>query len=530
MEISHFHSKPKYLIDWNKARLSFGHLLALFVLLTGSAWAALINGQPFFMADTSAYVRGPDFAVVYFIGKKFATSWTQDRTLQKNGDNAHVSSASPTAHDTALNSPFDKAVLAGRSIFYGALLYAGHVADHFWLTIFVQAAIFLYLSYTFVVKCLRLSFVTYFWTTVLVLAATPVSFYISFLMPDVFASFLILGVIILAEFWDTLASRDRIFVFAIILYSELAHATHLLLLICLASTFLCLRLIAGKSAIKSGSTLKRIGLLFALILVGIVGALSFTFGTELILHADPIRPPYVTARLIADGPGYQFLQENCATKSYVVCKYVSRMPRPSDTFLWSRDLSEGVFSVVDLKTRTALSSEEPSFVFDVFRSDPIGVLVSMGKNSVAQFLRIGLLEFFPNEREVDSARLKLPAHYYDGLLHSHIGLNASLLPPFRVWYSFFYFISTIALILVWPFLCFVNTRNKTDPQRQWFNIITLTIAAILFNAAICGILSGPHPRYQTRISWIPFFVLCLFVASAWAILFADKGKTANEAT
>jgi KaiC/GvpD/RAD55 family RecA-like ATPase len=40
--------------------------------VTASVWAALVNGQPYFMADTSAYVREPDFAVVYLFGDKFA--------------------------------------------------------------------------------------------------------------------------------------------------------------------------------------------------------------------------------------------------------------------------------------------------------------------------------------------------------------------------------------------------------------------------------------------------------------------------
>src|SRR5664280_976876 len=113
-----------------------------------SAWAALVNGQPFFMGDTSAYVRGPDFAVVYLFGNKFATSWTQERTLQGAQHPPQHAIAGSPAEDVTLNSPYDKAVLAGRSIFYGALLYIGHLTSHFWLSIFAQAAVFLYLSYT----------------------------------------------------------------------------------------------------------------------------------------------------------------------------------------------------------------------------------------------------------------------------------------------------------------------------------------------------------------------------------------------
>ena len=83
---------------------------------------ALINGQPFFMPDTSAYTRGPDFAVVYFLGPRFASAWTQGRTLH-GGAAAEARTRSEAPAFLPLNSPFDKAILKGRSIYYGAFLY-----------------------------------------------------------------------------------------------------------------------------------------------------------------------------------------------------------------------------------------------------------------------------------------------------------------------------------------------------------------------------------------------------------------------
>ena len=57
------------------------------------------------------------------------------------------------------------------------------------------------------------------------------SFFIGFLVPDIFASLLILGVAIVWAFWDTLLLRDRILIFTITSYAALTHASHLLLLI-----------------------------------------------------------------------------------------------------------------------------------------------------------------------------------------------------------------------------------------------------------------------------------------------------------
>src|SRR5690348_9283667 len=108
--------------------MTLGRAIALLALLVASTWVALFNGQPLFHPDTSAYVRGPDFAVVYLFGNNFATSWTQERTLEGKKGN-HTITKKQKAPEVRLNSPFDNSVLNGRSIYYGALLYFAHITS-----------------------------------------------------------------------------------------------------------------------------------------------------------------------------------------------------------------------------------------------------------------------------------------------------------------------------------------------------------------------------------------------------------------
>jgi putative flippase GtrA len=510
--------------------VTFNRVIALFLLLMASAWVALVNGQPLFMADTTAYVRGPDFAVVYFLGPKFATSWTQKQTLQAAESSSRQVTPESPAHKVSLNSPFDKAVLAGRSIYYGALLYIGHLTSYFWLSVFAQAAIFLYLSYTLTVKCLRLSFFTFACVTLTALIATPVSFFISFLMPDVFASFLVFGTIIIAAFWNALELRDKIFVSAITCFSALAHTSHLLLLICLSLAFAGAVFFVERKAMMFGSVPKRAAVLFALVLVGISGELVFSYATRHTIGADPVRPPFLMARLVADGPGYQFLQKNCATKPYAVCKYIDRLPTPADTFLWSADPKTGVFNVADLATRRTLSAEQVSFVFDVFRSNPIGVIASATRNAIRQLLTVGLNEFFTDQQQIQDFKGKLPVSYFSGLLRSRIIFRDRILRPMNAWYSSIYLLSTIFLVLtlaLWPL---IRTQKRFDvfATPQWLYIVSITLMAIVFNAAICGALSQPAPRYQARISWICLFVLTLMIARYWETFFSAKNELARR--
>jgi lipoprotein signal peptidase len=48
-------------------------------------------------------------------------------------------------------------------------------------------------------------------------------------------------------------------------------------------------------------------------------------------------------------------------------------------------------------------------------------------------------------------------------------------------------------------------------RRRWNAAILLgfIMVALLGNAFICGALSNPHDRYQSRLIWLPFFAVAL---------------------
>ena len=407
--------------------------------------------------------------------------------------------------------------MAGRSIYYGALLYLGYISSDFWLVVFTQAAVFLYLSYTLTIECLRLSFVTFVCATAITLIATPVSFFISVLMPDVFAGFLILSLVITIGFWESLKYRDRVILSCIILYSTLTHTSHQLLLIWIVAIVAMISLLVERNAKTHRQLRNSIAVLFALSIVGIFGELAFSYGVRHTIGADPIRPPFLMARMIADGPGYRFLEENCAKKPYAVCKYIDRLPVSDGDFLWSDSPTNGVFRVADLPTRRALSSEQTSFAIDVFRFDPVGVIASATRDFVRQFFKITLDSFFLNEEALKGFATSLPASYFDAMTQSRIATRDRLLQILATFYFLTYLMSLVALLLISVSLYWTRSKRsrQVSPPPKWTPIFTLVALAIVSNAAICGILSGPASRYQTRVSWIPLFILGLIAAQHW---------------
>jgi hypothetical protein len=234
----------------------------------------------------------------------------------------------------------------------------------------------------------------------------------------------------------------------------------------------------------------------------------------------------MTARLIQDGAGFRFLQQNCATKPYTVCKFMDRLPADVNVFLWSKDPKYGVFNLADLSTRTALSSEQVAFAWDVLKFDPVRVITVALGNLVVEVRNIGLIEFFFTPETVQAFKQALPDQYYGNLQRSHLIFHNWILTLGTV-YAAFYYVSAVILLLCLVLLPHLRAHSTFDgldaaERQHWLSIFFIVLTAMICNAAVCGTLSGPFPRYQTRISWVPFFVLCLFVASISAHLLPKK--------
>jgi hypothetical protein len=392
------------------------------------------------------------------------------------------------------------------------LAYVGHLTSHFWLTVFVQAIIFIYLSYILTRVCLKLPFHTFVWITAATLILSPVSFYIGLLLPDIFASYLIIGTTILAIFWDSLERSQRVLVGAIVAFAALSHSTHILILIALICVFLGLWAFSRGSKPPFTAIRVRLFLLVALALGGILGEIISYEGIRLTTGTSPLRPPVLMGRLIADGPGYRYLLNNCTTKHYIACDYLDRMPATQDEFCWSSDPKKGVFSAVDdLGVKQKLSEEQFRFAFDVLRWDPIGQLTISARNAVQQFVMIGLDEFYLSRVDLLDYQKNLPPEYFDKFKTGRITSSDATLKAAELWFFGFYAVSFcgLLLILLTPFRSLAGLDLRGVRSAPYRNLFTLGMAGAVINACICGVLSGDYDRYQTRLSWILVFMMLL---------------------
>jgi hypothetical protein len=458
------------------------HLVTYLLLASALLWPAFYNRQPFFFPDTTAYLRGADAAIQKLT--HHSTPWTQssDKAV-RNGD------ASPV---TSLSSVKDKTVLAGRSPYYGLLLYLGEITGGFWLPVVLQAAVIL----AVIVLSLPAAGIP-LWpyaplAGVLLAGATCLPFYVSFLMPDLFAGVTVLGSSVLLASRRTLDRWRYIAWFVLVASALTFHDSHVLI----AAAML---LLAGLLNLRHGWGNRRGLLVLSLALVvAAVAQITFDLAVSRLVGAAPLRPPFLTARLIADGPGYRYLRATCLNNDFTVCQFIDRLPMSPDEFLWASGNPPGVFADAPPSVRRQLAAEQTPFLFSVLRYDPFGEAAAALHNATTQILKIRLPEFEYDETTKKFLDNKLPPRYLQPLHGSAAYRDTMPIGTISA-------IDLAAIAVAMAFVVLVAIQPSFRSRSYQFASVAIArwvLIGIALNALICGALSVPHDRYSARVVWL----------------------------
>ncbi|HME41161.1 MAG TPA: hypothetical protein VKG63_19555 [Steroidobacteraceae bacterium] len=481
-----------------------GSIVAMAALL----WPALYNGQPLFFPDTITYLRGADAGLQKLTGH--SSPWTR---LEDDVSAEAQTPPGEVAATPSVSSIKDKTVLSGRSVYYGAFLYLGDRFGHFWFTVLAQAAL-LMLAMGLFFKAFRIAV----WPQLAIAGVvmgilTSASFYVSFLMPDVFAAVTLLGCASLIGA-RSLGRADYCLWTALLAFSLVSHASHVLIAAALLSLALLIDVLQRSWANWRGLAV----IAGCLVLAGAAEA-AFNMAVTHLVGAPPLRPPFLMAHAIEDGPGYRYLRDTCPASGFKVCEFLPRLPMPADKFIWSRN-PPGVFAPASAEVRRELSAEQYRFVWAVLRHDPMGV-ASASINDVLRLIALmGLDEFnAPGYHDVSAA--KLPVDYRPAFRASAAYRGAMPTRTASIIQLVTFGAGAAALLAV-----LTAARLRRQFEREQLRMLALLATGLVLNAAICGILSGPNgDRYATRVAWlIPFAAL----TAGFAVMQRRRGRLVSS--
>lgn len=318
---------------------------------------------------------------------------------------------------------------------------------------------------------------------------TSLSWFVSFIMPDIFAPVLFLSIYLLVFARESLSRFEYMAVFLIAWWAVASHATHLLIACALCILLILIALFRRRPIRVRLRAAAEVAMIILVPAVALLALNAYLYGKP---SLNGERPPFLTARILADGPGRWYLQQHCGNGAkFVICDDVHKLPDNTDDFLWSPD---GIWENASDEKQKQLLREEIPFVLATLRAYPGAQISKSAGNFWDQLTAFGIEDFGANDwvsKEVGNEVRGGESRY----MQSRQSHDALPLEFFTI-VQFFTVIASLILIAVF-------TRRLW--RRRPIRLIVLTaiiFSTVLLNALVTGVLSGAEDRYQSRVIWL----------------------------
>ena len=401
-------------------------------------------------------------------------------------------------------------LVPSRSTVFGIYLHLGEASD-FWINLGAQALATLWILQL----CLRvLNLAQPFRLlaiSLLLILTTALPWLASLLLTDVFAGLSVLALFILVVHGARISALEKLLLFFFTAFSAATHSATLGVLF-----GLCLLGFLAKPVLR-----KRIawsGL--------IQGSLTIVAGAAMLLAANfalsgqlawtPGGGGIAFGRMLQDGIVARYLNEHCAQEKLKLCPYRDKLPPTADDFLWGGD---SVFKTLgrfqglgDEMSYIAMRSlaEYPALQAEAALKATLAQLgdVATGEGTINSVMHTyGIIErYIPAQKKPMWA-----AHQQHGDIN-FTAVNLIHVP-----------VALASMLAVVGIFAYSLWRRRLDDLA----LLAATVSfALLGNALLCGVISGPHDRYGARLVWIATFTVLL----AAARFFGDDEVEADDAS
>lgn len=390
-----------------------------------------------------------------------------------------------------------------RSFFYSLGILPWHWDVNLWPVVAFQSfltAYILWLVARSLFECHLLA--RYLLLSVLLSVLTTVSWFTTLIMPDILGPLLYLSIYLLVFASESLSLPERLAVALIAWWGITSHATHLMLAAA-ACLLLAVLLLLLRQSRQHWKGLAQVALVLILAAASQFALHAFLYGQPS-LNGD--RPPFLMARIIADGPGLWYLQSHCPQSNFTICNYLPRLSNDADDFIWG---ANGVWQNVDEPTANLLRNEEVSFFLATLRAYPRAQISISARNFWQQFISF---DFEPDAsnwtlQQFDTVLPRQRSAYLNSR-QAHNALIPALQPPIQFWTV----IASLAVIAIFAL------RLRTRAPLRLLGLAAVILPILLLNALLTGAVSSLDDRYQARVVWLlPLlaFLLLLDLRQNW---------------
>ncbi|MEO5907045.1 MAG: hypothetical protein ABIQ11_09975 [Saprospiraceae bacterium] len=392
-----------------------------------------------------------------------------------------------------------------RPIFYGWFLRHTHMMDNLFLSIFAQgllATLVIYLFFYYFSPA-RHRLVHFLISIFLLTILTGYSFFVSYLMPDIFTALFLLSLAIIL--FADVKKPHLWFLIPLCIYSVILHNSHFLIFFISLIVLGIWLMIKRKSGLLPFS-MKRWLIVLGMFVTGVVFSVAVNYAYTKKIFLSQKSHVFFMSRMHEVGILSRFLDLKCIQANYSLCAYKDSM---THDFIWdpaSPFYKTGGWESSEVEYNQMIREllTTPRFIKDI--------LVAWFFSTVQQ---LGSFEIEPQGRNhLTYIEETFPAHKYQMNVSMQNRENGRLsFDKINERQHIFVYGSFIILVLLLLFY-----RKWTGQHRQ---LVIFLLWAIVINAFVCSAFSTVLTRYQGRVIFIiPLILLVILPAIDFRALFS----------
>ncbi|MGA8764802.1 MAG: hypothetical protein WB562_18175 [Candidatus Sulfotelmatobacter sp.] len=327
---------------------------------------------------------------------------------------------------------------------------------------------------------------------------TSMSWFVCLIMPDILGPLLYLCIYLVVFAPETLSRGEHLTVAVIAWWAVASHATHLMLAAGLCVLLVLLLVLRFRfMRRRRWRAVGEAGMVVLLAAASQLALHNYLYGVPSLNGA---RPPFLMARVIADGPGLWYLEQHCGEVKFVLCDHLGDLPESPDDFLWG---ANGIWQNADEATEKRLREEEMPFVLATLRAYPLAQLSKSAANFWQQLQAFGLNLFGPNDWALEEFASVLLGER-DRYLQSRQQREAL---PLEFFTSVQNWTVGTALVVIGAF----TPRLWRRRPARLIGLGVVIVPTVIANALVTGALSMVEDRLQSRVIWLVPLLAGLFV-------------------
>ena len=386
-------------------------------------------------------------------------------------------------------------LVPSRSTVFGLYLHYGE-SFGFWINLAVQSLATLWLlQLTLRVLSMMQTF-RFVAISLCLMLSTALPWLASMLLTDIFAGLSVLSLFLLTVGASRTSRLEKI---ALFVFTGFAAATHsatlgVLLGLCVAGwmarPFLKQRLsLAGLA--QASLTIVAGGLMLVSANYALSGKLAWTPGGYGVAFG----------RMMQDGIVARYLSDHCPRERYKLCPYRNELPASADEFLWGNSMFN------TLGRFEGLNDEMGYIVVHALADYPAWQAQAALKATGEQLLHVATGEgtngWIPHTYGIIARYIPAQLAPMRAARQQHWGIDFAYVNWLHVP------VALVSMLGLAALLAHALRRRRLDDLTLLATTVTL---ALLGNAFICGVISGPHDRYGARLVWLATFVVLMALA------------------